>query len=89
MKTTLNLDDALYRRAKIRAAEENCTVSQLIEEGLRIALDAKVRVSTPRRRVAIPLIEGGHPATAGKEMTPEKTAAILLAQEAKWARDSG
>jgi hypothetical protein len=38
MKTTLNLDDSLYRRAKIKAFEEGRTVSSLIEEGLQLAM---------------------------------------------------
>lgn len=38
MKTTLNLDDSLYRRAKIKAFEEGRTVSSLVEEGLQLAM---------------------------------------------------
>lgn len=38
MKTTLYLDDNLYRRAKIKAFEEGRTVSSLIEEGLQLAM---------------------------------------------------
>ena len=38
MKTTLNLDDALIREAKRRAAEEGTTLTALIERALRTLL---------------------------------------------------
>ena len=88
MRTTLNLNDALYRRAKIKAAQEGCTVSDLIEAGLQIALEAKPSSGTNLRRVPLPLIERGHPALPGQEMTPEKTAEVLLAQEVGWTRET-
>ena len=71
MRTTLNLDDALYRRAKIAAVQAGRTVSALIEEGLRFTLEANARPVKARRRVPLPLIVGGHLASPGREMTPE------------------
>ena len=88
MKTTLNIDDALYRRAKVRAAENGRTVSELIEEGLYLALTAKSHPVRGFRRAPLPLIEGGHPASADQEMTAEKTAEILLVQETTWAQEN-
>lgn len=88
MRTTLNLDDTLYRRAKVKAAETGRTVSELVAEGLNLLLAGNPRSTKPPRRVPLPLIAGGRPAKPGKGMTPEKTAAILLAQEASWARSS-
>ena len=38
MKTTLVLDDALYRRAKVLASERGATVSSIVEEALRLML---------------------------------------------------
>lgn len=35
MRTTVRLDDALMRAAKVRAAEEGITLTQLIAEALR------------------------------------------------------
>lgn len=40
MRTTLNIDDALYRLAKSTAAHRGCTVTSIIEESLRIALQS-------------------------------------------------
>lgn len=38
MRTTLNIDDDLYRRAKQEAARAGTTVSALLEEALRARL---------------------------------------------------
>jgi len=43
MKTTVELPDALYRRAKATAALNGRKLKDLIEEGLRLVLD------TPRK----------------------------------------
>jgi plasmid stability protein len=88
VKTTLNIDDALYRRAKVRAAEDGRTVSELVEEGLHLALMGKSQPVPSHRRAPLPWIEGGHPASLDQEMTAEKTAEILLAQETIWAQES-
>jgi hypothetical protein len=40
MKTTVELPDDLYRRAKSEAALRGCKLEDLIEHGLRLVLDA-------------------------------------------------
>ena len=40
-KTSLALDVEVYRRAKIAAIEENCTVSEFIEAAIRNSLRAQ------------------------------------------------
>ena len=40
MRTTLSIDDDLYRRAKATAAMRGCSVTSLIEDALRRDLDA-------------------------------------------------
>jgi len=40
MKTTIELPDALYRRAKATAALSGRRLKDLVEEGLRLVLDA-------------------------------------------------
>lgn len=40
MRTTLSIDDELYRRAKAAAALRGSSVTSLIEDALRHALDA-------------------------------------------------
>lgn len=39
VKTSLALDVEVYRRAKIAAIQENCTVSEFIEAAIRNSLD--------------------------------------------------
>jgi len=41
VKTTLVLDDDLYRQAKVLASGRGCTVSSLVEEALRLLIHAK------------------------------------------------
>jgi hypothetical protein len=40
MKVTVQLPDELCRRAKAEAALRGCTLKHLVEEGLRLVLDA-------------------------------------------------
>lgn len=40
MKTTLNIDDTVMRRLREEAAQRGCTMSELVEAGLRLVLDA-------------------------------------------------
>ncbi|MEJ2080677.1 MAG: ribbon-helix-helix protein, CopG family [Acidobacteriota bacterium] len=40
MQTTLRIDDALYREAKAEAARSGITVTQFIEEALRLRLES-------------------------------------------------
>jgi hypothetical protein len=43
MRTTVRLDDALLKEAKVRAAEQGITLTQLIDESLRERLAARPR----------------------------------------------
>ncbi len=49
MRTTLDLDDALMRRAKKLAAERGTSLTALIEEALRERLTRPARVPRKRR----------------------------------------
>jgi hypothetical protein len=46
MRTTLVLDDHLFRQAKRRAAERNVTLSDVVNEALREALKRPARAAT-------------------------------------------
>jgi plasmid stability protein len=85
MKTTLELPDELMRAVKVRAAQENRKLKDLIADLLRRGLEAeKQGQATPPRRVQFPIIKSGHPAKPEEEMTPERVAEILIEQEASW-----
>jgi len=48
MKTTVELPDPLYRRAKAEAALRGRKLKDLVEEGLRLVLDAPPDTPRPR-----------------------------------------
>ena len=54
MRTTINLDDHLFREAKATAAREGRTLSELFEQALRDALAASRTAPTRRRKVVLP-----------------------------------
>ena len=87
MKTTLDLPDDLMRAIKVQAAEENRRLKDLIAELLRRSLGCSPRGPRgARKRVRLPLVRCAHGARPETEMTPERTARILLRGEAE--RDS-
>lgn len=89
MKTTLDLPDDVVRAVKIRAAEENRRLKDIIADLLRRGLAQEPRTpATVRRRVKLPLVECAHEALPGEEMTPERVADGLLEEEARWHRDA-
>ena len=56
MKTTLNIDDALYRGLKAKAALEGRKVTELVEEGIRAILRQRSPSPKAENRVKLPLI---------------------------------
>mgnify|MGYP005815264391 CR=1 FL=1 len=55
MRTTLNIDDDLYRQVKASAALRGCSVTSVIEEALRAAL---LRRSVPADLPSLPTLPG-------------------------------
>ncbi len=43
MKTTLNIDDGVMRELKREAARRGCTMSELVEAGIRVVLKKETR----------------------------------------------
>lgn len=86
MRTTVDLPEDLARAVKLRAAEENRTLKDVLADLLRRGL-AGDRGSSIRRRVRLPLVECAHEASPDKEMTPERVAQVLLDEEAALSRD--
>jgi hypothetical protein len=54
MKTTLRLDDDLYRQAKAVAAKQGVSLNRLVEEAIRDRLDRSVP-SSRRWRLRLPV----------------------------------
>jgi plasmid stability protein len=87
MKTTLDLPDDLMRQVKIRAVEENRKLKDTIADLLRRGLaQGPGRPSPIRQRVRLPLVQCAHQARPDEEMTPERVAEVLLAEEAGGSR---
>lgn len=87
MKTTLDLPDELMRAIKVRAAQQDRKIKDVVTELLKRGL-SQTESGTPlslTRRVKLPLVHCGHNAHADREVTPERVAAALLDQEADWA----
>jgi len=57
MKTTLEIPDELYRQAKVKAAQENRKMKDLVSEGLRLVLagGAPAGSAQPRRLAKAPV----------------------------------
>jgi hypothetical protein len=58
MRTTLRLDDQLFREVKTVAAESGRTITAIVEDALRESL-ARRRQSASRRRISLPTFDGG------------------------------
>jgi plasmid stability protein len=95
MKATFDLPDDLFRKLKLRAIHEGRKLKDSVADVLRAGLSAQATPALRQPRVGrdkvtdLPVVLGGHAATAGQEATPERVAEILIEQEARWARDSG
>jgi hypothetical protein len=92
MKTTLDLPDALVKQVKLRAVSEGRrlkdVVADLLRKGLAVSPDtepdAKQPVITRDKKTGLPLIKCKQAAAPEEEMTPQRVADILLAQEVEW-----
>jgi plasmid stability protein len=97
MKTTLDLPDSLVKQVKLRALRDGRklkdAVADLLRKGLDVAMDtspqAEAPVVTTDDKTGLPLIECKQAATPQEELTPERAADILLAQEAGWLHAAG
>jgi plasmid stability protein len=90
MKTTLDLPDDLMREVKIRAVNENRRLKDAIADLLRRGLsqEAQDRPPAVRGRVQLPLVRCAHQARPEEEMTADRVAEVLLAEESETPRGS-
>ena len=83
MRTTVELPDELFRRAKARAALQGCSLKDLVADGLRLLLrTSSVQSRIVPRRAQFPIIKPKDPA---RRLTSEMVAAAeeqLLDEEA-------
>jgi hypothetical protein len=75
VRTTIRISDALYRRAKARAAASGRTVSELIEDAVRSSLEPRPSGATS----AAPLPTfGGSGVQPGVDLTSEASLRDLM-----------
>jgi hypothetical protein len=97
MKTTLDLPEDLVTQVKIRAVRERKKLKDAVAELLRKGLASTGTRKRSSRRVLIvkdkltglPLIQCEKAAKPGEEITPERIADILAAQEIDWYHAAG
>lgn len=90
MRTTLDLPDELMRTVKVRAAQEDRKLKDVIAELLERGLaETAGEPRTVRHRVRLPLVECLHEARPEDEMTPERVAGVLLDDELRAAAERG
>ena len=95
MKTTLDLPHELVKEVKLRALNENLKLKDAVAELLRKGLAApdvnrggSVGSGLKKdRKTGLPVIECRRAAT--QEITPKRTAEILLEQDLKWHEKAG
>ena len=97
MKTTLDLPDGLVKEVKLRAVHEGRKlkdeVADLLRKGLAVAADSagepELPVVTKDKKTGLPVIKCKHAASSREELTPERVADILQAQEVEWQHGAG
>jgi hypothetical protein len=85
MKTTLELPDDLMRTIKIRAAQEDRRLKDVVAELLRRGLAHQETAPQVRHRVKLPLIHSSRAVGPGEGLTPDDIKQILLDEEVEWA----
>ncbi|HAW09598.1 MAG: antitoxin [Candidatus Dormibacteria bacterium] len=85
-RTTLDLPDDLMRAVRIRAVNEGHRLKDVIADLIRRGLAGEPGATgAGPRRVQLPLVICAHPARPGEELTPERVAQLLVAEEGETA----
>jgi hypothetical protein len=81
MKTTLVLNDDLYRQAKVVASGRGCTVSSIVEDALRLLLNTENDARGPS--APMPSWDLGQP-----RVDIDDSSAVQEALDSSWDRDA-
>lgn len=76
MRTTLDLPDELVRAVKVRAAQTDRTLTEVMTELLATGLAAAESGTRPASRVTLPLVRNSRKAT-DEELSPDRVSTIL------------
>ncbi|WP_299430419.1 toxin-antitoxin system HicB family antitoxin [uncultured Meiothermus sp.] len=75
MQTTLRINDALYRKAKAEAARQGITLTQFLEEALRLRLQHR-----PGKPVQLPTFDSGQ----ALNLTPAQLKQLLQSSQTEY-----
>lgn len=97
MKANFDLPEPLLKLVKLRALREGRklkdAVADLLRNGLKVAADKEAAglepVISKDKKTGLPAIRCKKVAPLGKELTPERVAEILVAQEVEWYHGAG
>jgi len=81
MRTTLDIPDALLKRAKIAAVERGVTLRDLVGTALAREVDRSASEPPVERRVQFPIFGSSRPGAL--RMTPERFARFEAEEEAR------
>ena len=82
MKATMNLDDQLYRRVKVRAAEQGRTVTSLVEQALEALLSRpSASAGPPPTRFVMPVLPSAGGLRPGVDLTSNSAVQDLMDAE--------
>ncbi|HQV70430.1 MAG TPA: hypothetical protein PLW39_13135 [Thermoflexales bacterium] len=79
MKTTLEIPDSLYRQLKMQAAKDGVRMSDVLAEGIQLAVAARQRKQVATPAASFPLIKAKHGTRA---FDPQSEAAALAQEDA-------
>lgn len=94
MKTTFDLPEDLVRQLKLRALRDRQKLKDAAADVLRAGLAVSSRPAGPAEKPAqvvkdkktgLPVVQCRRAARREQELTPDRVAEILIAQEAAWA----
>jgi hypothetical protein len=79
MRTTVDIDDSLYRRAKAAASLKGTSLKRFFAEALRRELERAEAPKPAGRRVQLPLVRSSAPAS--RPLDGDRVAEILEEEE--------
>ena len=94
MKITFDLPEDLVRQLKLRALRDRRKLKDAVADSLRAGLQASSRADAPiekpaqvvtDKKTGLPVIQCRCATPSAQELTPDRAAEILAAQEAEWA----
>lgn len=85
MRTTLNIDDHLLAEVKVIAAREHRSIGDVVNQALRLHLDARAEDAAPGRAFSLPDFQYPAGLRAGVDLYDKEQVEALLGGSAERA----